>query len=71
VYRCESLLYSNTTIREQSRETIYNKSSNKFHPNDSEIILDDNVVKKVDKFRYQDSGTDITEDSGTDKDVSV
>jgi hypothetical protein len=70
VYRCESLLYSNTTIREQSRETIYNKSSNKFHPNDSEIILDDNVVKKVDKFRYQDSII-ITKDSGTDKDVSV
>jgi hypothetical protein len=70
VDRCESLLYSNTTIREQSRETIYNKSSNKFHPNDSEIILDDNVVKKVDKFRYQDSII-ITEDSGTDKDIPV
>jgi hypothetical protein len=46
------------------------KNSNKFLPNDSEIILDDNVVKKVDKFRYQDSII-ITEDSGTDKDIPV
>jgi hypothetical protein len=58
VDRCESLLYSDTTIREQM-----------IHPNDSEIILDDND-KKVDKFRYQDSFI-ITEDSGIDIDVSV